>query len=84
MCMDGVIGLVSIENSSYNWYISTYQDSNTNSMGVFHCIKLINGNGNGKFQCCANTLLLILLSMYKYKYLLSIMILLLKYDIHST
>ena len=36
------IGFV-IENLSYNWSIITYRNSNTNSVGVFHCIKLIYG-----------------------------------------
>ena len=35
-----LIGFV-IENLSYNWSIITYRNSNTNSVGVFHCIKLI-------------------------------------------
>ena len=43
-----LIGFV-IENLSYNWSIITYRNSNTNSVGVFHCIKLINENGNGIF-----------------------------------
>ena len=30
-----------IENLSYNWSIITYRNSNTNSVRVFHCIKLI-------------------------------------------
>ena len=34
-----LIGFV-IENLSYNWSIITYRNSNTNSIGVFHCIKL--------------------------------------------
>ena len=29
-----------IENLSYNWSIITYINSNKNSIGVFHCIKL--------------------------------------------
>ena len=51
-----LIGFV-IENLSYNWSINTYRNSNTNSVGVFHCIKLINEYGNGIFHNCANTLL---------------------------
>ena len=46
-----------IENLSYNWSIITYRNSCTNSIWIFHCIKLANGNGNGIFQICANTLL---------------------------
>ena len=45
-----------IENLSYNWSIITYRNSCTNSIWIFHCIKLANGNGNGIFQICANTL----------------------------
>ena len=37
-----LIGFV-IENLSYNWSIIIYRNSNTNSVGVFHCIKLIYG-----------------------------------------
>ena len=51
-----LIGIV-IESLSYNWSISTYRNSNTNAVGVFHCIKLINENGNGIFHNCANTLI---------------------------
>ena len=32
-----------IENLQYNWSIITYRNSNINSVGVFHCIKLIYG-----------------------------------------
>ena len=48
-----------IENLSYNWSIITYRDSNTNSVGVFDSIKLINKKANRKFDCCANTVLTI-------------------------
>ena len=51
-----LIGLV-IENSSYNWSIITHRHPNTNSVDVFYCIKFINGNGNGIFHNCANTLI---------------------------
>ena len=37
--ISNLIGFV-IENLSYNWSIITYRNSNTNSIGVFHCIKL--------------------------------------------
>ena len=30
-----------IENLSYNWSIITYRNSNTNAVGVFHCIILV-------------------------------------------
>ena len=33
-----------IENLSYNWSIITYQNSNTNAVEVFNCIKRINEN----------------------------------------
>ena len=29
-----------IENLSYNWSIITYRNSNTDAVGVFHCINL--------------------------------------------
>ena len=32
-----------IETLSYNWSIITYRNSNTNAIGVFHCIKIIYG-----------------------------------------
>ena len=34
-----LIGFV-IENLSYNWSIITYRNSNTDAVGVFHCINL--------------------------------------------
>ena len=55
--MMNLIGFV-IENSSYNWSIITHRNSNTNSVEVFHCIKLINGKSYGIFHNCANTLII--------------------------
>ena len=45
-----LIGFV-IENLSYNWSIITYRNSNTNSVGVFHCIKLIYGTLQRRGTC---------------------------------
>ena len=54
-----------IENLSYNWSIITYRNSCTNSIWIFHCIKLANGNGNGIFQICANTLIITIIFIIK-------------------
>ena len=45
-----LIGFV-IENLSYNWSIIIYRNSNTNSVGVFHCIKLIYGTLQRRGTC---------------------------------
>ena len=45
-----LIGFV-IENLSYNWSIITYRNSNTNSVGVFHCIKIIYGTFHLEGTC---------------------------------
>ena len=45
-----LIGFV-IENLSYNWSIITYRNSNTNAVGVFHCIKIIYGTFHLEGTC---------------------------------
>ena len=53
-----LIGFV-IENSSYNWSIITYQNPNTNAVGVLHCIKIINEYENVHPTRCTFFFLLI-------------------------